>query len=226
MPVGPGDTATPWPRAESYIARMLDVRTCEEAMKRRDPTFDGVFYIGVKTTGIYCRPVCKARIPRRENVSFYPSAAAAERAGYRPCLRCRPETAPFGPAWNGTRTTVDKALRLIERGMLDRISVDDLADRLGVGRRHLSRLFMQHLGASPGQVAMTRRIQRAKRLLSSSKLGLDAIAEQAGFTSVRRMHAAISSLYGCPPSQLRGGRLKASGARERQRTPPTPSIAA
>ncbi len=136
---------------------MLDFATCDAARLRRDPAYDGVFFIAVRTTRIYCRPVCRVRQPLSKNISFYPSAAAAERAGYRPCLRCRPETAPFCPAWRGTRTTVERALRLIEDGALDGGSVESLAGRLGVGARHLTRLFARHLGASPRQVAGTRR---------------------------------------------------------------------
>lgn len=175
-------------------------------MKARDPAFDGRFFVGVTTTGIYCRPVCRARMPRRENVRFYPSAAAAETAGYRPCLRCRPETAPFCPAWKGSRTTVERALRLIEDGMLDREGVDSLATRLGVGARHLGRLFQEHLGASPMQVARTLRVQRARRLLTDTDLTLAVIASRAGFPSARRMAAAFVALYGRPPSQMRRSR--------------------
>lgn len=186
---------------------MLDRAQCEAAMLGRDPAYDGRFFVAVRTTSIYCRPVCRVRPPRLENVRFYPSAAAAERAGYRPCLRCRPETAPFCPAWNGTRTTVERALRLIEAGALDGAGVEALADRLGVGARHLSRLFGAHLGASPVQVAKTLRVQRAKRLLSETDLPIGEIADMAGFPSARRMTAAFADLYGRPPSALRRGTL-------------------
>src|SRR3979411_815852 len=125
---------------------MFDVAAQYEAVQRRDPALDGVVFVAVKTTGIYCRPVCPARTPLARNARSYPRAAAAERDGYRPCLRCRPETAPFCPAWKGTRTTVARALALIEAGALDRDTVDALAERLGVGARHLSRLFAAHLG--------------------------------------------------------------------------------
>jgi len=182
---------------------MIDPAICEDAMARRDPAFDGVFFVAVKTTGIYCRPVCPARTPKRENVRFYASAAAAEQAGFRPCLRCRPETAPFCPAWKGARTTVERALKLIEAGALDEGDVGRLADRLGVGPRHLSRLFRQHLGASPAQVGRTLRIQRAKRLLNETDLSIEEIARAAGFSSARRMSATFSDLYGRPPSALR-----------------------
>ena len=180
----------------------LDHNACYRAICQRDARFDGRFFTGVKTTGIYCRPVCPARTPLARNITFYPSAAAAERAGYRPCLRCRPETAPFCPAWKGTRTTVERALALIEAGALDRDSVDTLAARLGIGPRHLSRLFAEHLDASPLQVALSLRLQRAKRLLDDSDLTVAAIAERAGFSSARRMNACFARLYGRPPSTL------------------------
>ena len=182
---------------------MLDFDTCWHAMLRRDPAADGAFFVAVKTTHIYCRPVCRARIPLAKNIRFYPSAAAAERAGYRPCLRCRPETAPFSPAWQGVKTTVARALNLIDAGALDTGSVEALADRLGIGARHLSRLFADHLDASPTQVAKTLRIQRAARLLRSGDLALSDVARQAGFTSPRQMTGAFTSLYGRSPSALR-----------------------
>lgn len=182
---------------------MLDFETCDAARLRRDPAFDGRFFTAVRTTGIYCRPICPVKQPLTRNVSFYPSAAAAERAGYRPCLRCRPETAPFSAAWNGTRTTVTRALKLIEDGALDHGTVDALADRLGVGPRHLCRLFDKHLGATPTAVARSHRLHRAKRLLSDSDLMITEIAFQAGFGSIRRFNAAFAALYGRPPSSLR-----------------------
>jgi AraC family transcriptional regulator, regulatory protein of adaptative response / methylated-DNA-[protein]-cysteine methyltransferase len=185
---------------------MSDFTSRYDALRRRDPAFDGVVFVAVKTTGIYCRPVCGARTPLARNVCFYPSAAAAERAGYRPCLRCRPETAPFCPAWKGTRTTVERALALIETGALDRDGIDALAARLGIGARHLSRLFSEHLDASPAQVALSRRIQRAKRLLDDTDLPIAGIAVRAGFSSPRRMSAAFERLYGRPPSKMRPAR--------------------
>jgi len=188
---------------------MTDVAAYYEAVQRRDPALDGVVFVAVKTTGIYCRPVCRVRTPLARNVEFYPSAAAAERAGYRPCLRCRPETAPFCPAWNGTKTSVERALALIAAGALDRgRSVDALAERLGIGPRHLSRLFAEHLAASPLQVAQSLRIQRAKCLLDDTELPIVVIAERAGFSSPRRMSAAFVQLYGRSPSALRARRSR------------------
>ncbi len=182
---------------------MLDFDTCNEARLRRDLAFDGKFFTAVRTTKIYCRPVCPVKHPLTKNVSYYPTAAAAERAGYRPCLRCRPETAPFCAAWKGTRTTVERALKLIEEGALDSGNVEKLAERLGVGARHLSRLFADHIGASPLQTAQTLRIGRAKRLLDETTLPITEIAFKAGFGSVRRFNAAFQKLYGRPPSSMR-----------------------
>lgn len=182
---------------------MLDFAAQYEAFRRRDPAWDGMVFVAVKTTGIYCRPVCPARTPLKRNVTFYPSAASAECAGFRPCLRCRPETAPFCPAWKGTRTTVERALALIERGALDRGNVDQLARRLGVGSRHLSRLFAEHLDASPLQIALSLRVRRAKCLLDDTDLPIRLIAECAGFSSPRRLTAAFTRLYGRPPSAMR-----------------------
>ncbi|MEP3274835.1 MAG: Ada metal-binding domain-containing protein [Stappiaceae bacterium] len=187
---------------------MLDFETCEAARYRRDPAFDGLFFTAVKTTGVYCRPVCPVRQPLSKNVRYFRTAPAAEQSGFRPCLRCRPETAPFCPAWNGTRTTVERALKLIEQGALDGRRVEDLAERLGIGSRQLSRLFRKHIGASPVQAAATFRIQRAKRLLDQTDLPMIQIAERAGFGSLRRFNAAFLGLYGHPPSRLRRKPLK------------------
>lgn len=181
----------------------LDVATCERARVSRDRRFDGRFFSGVRTTRIYCRPVCPVRPAKAENVSFYPSAAAAERAGFRPCLRCRPETAPFSPAWKGSLATVERAVRLISEGALDRAPVEVLAASLGVGARHLTRLFDKHLGASPGQIARTARVQRAKRLLDNTKLPMIEIALLAGFRSLRRFNAVFAEVYRRPPTEIR-----------------------
>lgn len=186
-----------------YSGRMLDFAAQYEAFQRRDPAWDGIVSVAVKTTGVYCRPVCPARTPLARNVRFYGSAASAERAGFRPCLRCRPEAAPFCPAWKGTRTTVERALALIEDGALDHGNVAALADRLGIGARHLSRLFAAHLDASPLQVALSRRVQRAKCLIDGGDLPLALVAQRAGFSSARRMNAAFAKLYGRLPASLR-----------------------
>lgn len=182
----------------------LDFDTMNAARLARDPAFDGVFFIAVKTTGIYCRPVCRVRPPLARNIAFYPSAAAAEGAGFRPCLKCRPESAPFCPAWNGTRTTVDRALKLIDAGALDgNGTVEQLAERCGVGPRHLTRLFAQHLGASPIAVAQTRRVQRAMQMIAHTQLPMTEIAHAAGFASLRRFNEVIAARYARTPTALR-----------------------
>ena len=182
---------------------MLDAEACERARLSRDARFDGRFFIGVVTTGIYCRPVCPVQPPKAANVRFYGSAAAAERAGFRPCLRCRPETAPGTPAWGGSPATVRRALRLIEDGALDGACIDELARRLGVGARHLRRLFDRHVGASPVQVASTCRLHRAKRLIDATDLPFATVAQAAGFGSVRRFNDVLHRVYGRTPRELR-----------------------
>lgn len=191
-----------------HAATGLDFDTMNAARFARDPAYDGIFFIAVKTTGIYCRPVCRVRQPLTRNVNFFPSAAAAERSGFRPCLKCRPESAPFCPAWNGTKTTVERALKLIDGGALDGAketggTVETLADRCGIGARHLTRLFRQHLGASPVEVAQTRRVQRAMQMIARTQLPMTEIAHAAGFASLRRFNEVISARYGRPPTDLR-----------------------
>jgi len=184
----------------------MDNTLYEQARQSRDPRFDGRFFIGVKTTGIYCRPICPVKIPMEKNVTLYPSAAAAAESGFRPCLRCRPESAPGTPAWLGTCTTVRRALRLIAEGALDNGGVDALCDRLGVGPRHLSRLFNQHLGASPIAVAQTRRLHFAKTLIDQTRLPITEVALSSGYGSVRRFNDHFKSVYKRSPSSLRSGR--------------------
>lgn len=178
----------------------------EQARLAKDARFDGRFFIGVRTTGIYCRPVCPVKPPRARNVVFFGTAAAAAEAGFRPCLRCRPESAPGTPAWAGTSTTVSRGLRLIAEGALDTGTVESLSDRLGVTPRHLSRLFMQHLGASPIAIAQTRRLQFAKRLLDETSLPMTEIALASGYGSVRRFNDHFRSVYGRAPSTIRSNR--------------------
>lgn len=181
----------------------LDGDACYRAVVTRDARFDGRFFTAVKTTGIYCRPVCPARTPLRRNVDFHPSAASAEAAGFRACLRCRPETAPDMGAWRGTSNTVTRALGLIEAGALDETDVDTLAGRLGVGERQLRRLFRRHLGAAPVSVAQTRRVLLAKSLIHDTDLTMAEVALASGFGSVRRFNETFQTLYDRPPSELR-----------------------
>jgi AraC family transcriptional regulator of adaptative response / DNA-3-methyladenine glycosylase II len=188
----------------------LDPEICWRAWTSRDRRFDGRFFMGVTSTGIYCRPGCPARIPARRNVGFYASAAAAEAAGFRPCLRCRPETARGSAAALGTSATVARALRLIEDGRLDDGSVERLADRLGVTSRWLRQLFHEQVGASPLEVAMTRRVHFARRLLDETAMPLAGIALASGFAGERRLRAAIQRTFRRAPSALRGRPAPAS----------------
>lgn len=181
----------------------------ERARLSRDARFDGRFFVGVRTTGIYCRPICPANAPKSENVTFYRTAAAAGEAGFRPCLRCRPECAPGTPAWAGTSTTVQRGLRLIAEGALDDDNLENLADRLGVTSRHLRRLFNKHLGASPLAVAHTQRLHFAKSLIDQTTLSMKDISVAAGFGSVRRFNDTFRKTYGRTPGQLRRHRISA-----------------
>jgi AraC family transcriptional regulator of adaptative response / DNA-3-methyladenine glycosylase II len=190
---------------------VLDAKVCYQALVSRDARFDGRLFVGVTSTGIYCRPVCPARTARAENCRFFASAAAAEAAGFRPCLRCRPETAPEHGAWLGTSNTVSRGLDLIALGALDGddANVERLAERLGVGERHLRRLFERHLGASPIAVAQTRRVSFAKQLIHETRLPMSEVAAASGFGSVRRFNETFQALFGRPPSALRRKALAA-----------------
>ena len=194
-------------RRRSILPRMtLPAHSvCYRALSTRDARFDGRLFVGVTTTGVYCRPICPARTPKPGNCRFYPSAAAAQGAGFRPCLRCRPEVSPDAAAWRGTSNTVSRALALIAEGALDggRANVQALAERLGMGERQLRRLFEQHLGVPPISVAQTRRILFAKLLIQETSLAMAEIAEASGFGSVRRFNDAFKKLYRRSPRELR-----------------------
>jgi AraC family transcriptional regulator, regulatory protein of adaptative response / DNA-3-methyladenine glycosylase II len=184
----------------------LDHDACYRVFLARDVRFDGKLFVGVRTTGIYCRPICPAPPPKQINVAFYASAAAAQEAGFRPCLRCRPEVCPDFAAWQGTSSTVARALRLIEGGALDTAGVDDLAYRLGVGARQLRRLFITHLGAPPSTFAQTRRVHLAKQLIHETDLPMIDVAMAAGYRSVRRFNESFVAMFGRPPASLRASR--------------------
>lgn len=189
---------------------LLDHTACYRALQTRDARFDGRLYIGVTSTDIYCRPVCPAPLSKFENCRFFATAAAAQEAGFRPCLRCRPETAPDVASWGGTSSTVSRALALIAEGSLDggESGVDALAERLGVGGRQLRRLFQQHLGASPISVAQTRRVHLAKQLIQETRMPMAEVALAAGFGSVRRFNETFQALFRRPPSELRRKALR------------------
>ena len=202
----------------------LDEDRCWEAMASRDRRFEGRFVAAVLSTGVYCRPGCPARLPRRANVRFYPHAAAAQAAGFRACLRCRPEVAPGQPASAGTSATVARALRLIAAGALDGASLSALSARLGVGSRHLTRLFRIHLGVAPGAVARARRVHFARRLLDDTDLDMAEVAFAAGFGSIRRFNEAVRSAFGRPPGALRARRRGEPGAGLRVSLPYRPPL--
>jgi len=181
----------------------LDFDTCYRAVLARDPRFDGRFYTGVTSTGIYCRPVCPARTPARRNMRFYPHPGAAEAAGFRACRRCRPETSPGSPEWNVRADLTGRAVRLIADGYVDEHGVDGLARRLAVTERHLRRLLVAELGAGPLALARSMRMQTARRLLAETTMPITEIAFASGFASVRQFNATFLESYGRPPSSLR-----------------------
>ncbi|HEY3173837.1 MAG TPA: AlkA N-terminal domain-containing protein [Thermoanaerobaculia bacterium] len=181
----------------------LDWQVCSRARLSRDARFDGKFFIGVLGSGVYCRPICPAPTAKEKNVRYFVSAAAAAEAGFRPCLRCRPESSPGTPAWLGTSNTVSRALRLIGESGLEDGGVEVLAERMGVGSRHLRRLFLRHLGATPTAVARIRRLHFAKKLIDETTLPMSQIAVASGFGSVRRFNAGIREVYHRTPTQIR-----------------------
>src|SRR5690348_13438795 len=180
----------------------LDSKACEQARLTRDARFDGLFFTAVRTTGIYCRPVCPAPTAHARNVEYFPNAAAAASAGYRPCLRCRPEAAPGTPLTRARSELVAAALRMIDAGALDEASVAQLARRIGVGERHLRRLFVAELGAGPAEIAATRRLLFAKKLLTETALPVTRIAHAAGYASLRRFNTAFLEGYGRAPREI------------------------
>jgi AraC family transcriptional regulator of adaptative response / DNA-3-methyladenine glycosylase II len=184
----------------------LDSRTCYRALKARDARFDGRFFVGVSSTRIYCRPVCTVKPPKRENCSFYPSAAAAEAGGYRPCLRCRPELAPGNASVDATTRLAQAAASMMEDRALDNEGLDTLAASLGITDRHLRRAFGTEFGVSPVEFAQTQRLLLAKRLLTDTALPVTEVAFASGFGSVRRFNALFQQRYRLRPSELRGER--------------------
>ncbi len=184
----------------------LDLESCYAVVKSRDRRFDGVFYIAVRTTGIYCRPSCPARTPLLRNVSFHRTAAAAQAAGYRACKRCLPDATPGSPDWDVAATVAGRAMRLIGDGVVDRDGVDGLARRLGYTPRHLSRVLTTELGAGPLALARTQRAQTARVLVETTDLAFADVAFAAGFASVRQFNDTMREVYDATPTQLRGRR--------------------
>jgi len=189
---------------------MLSYQTCQKARLSRDPRFDGKFFTAVKTTRIYCRPICPATTPKEENVTYFSSAIEAANANYRPCLRCRPDSAPGSPAWKGVDTTLEKAISLINQGTLQDSSLKNLADRLGIGDRYLRQLFKKHLGVSPKSYALYQQCLFAKQLLHQTNLPITQIALASGFNSIRRFNDCFKSQLHLTPSEIRKSSEKES----------------
>ncbi|EPG75557.1 metal-binding domain of Ada [Leptospira fainei serovar Hurstbridge str. BUT 6] len=185
------------------VTRMLDANICYQAMSAHDARFDGIFFVAVKSTMIYCRPVCRVKLPLQKNCSFYPSAAAAEVAGYRPCLRCRPELAPGYSPMEAVSRLASQALQMIDEGALNKGSIEDLADDFGVTSRHLRRVIKLKFGVSPIELAQTQRLLLAKRLLTDTSLRITDIAFTSGFSSLRRFNTLFKSRYRMVPGQFR-----------------------
>ena len=192
----------------------LDAEACYRAVKSRDRRFDGVFYTAVRTTGIYCRPSCPARTPAYANVTFHPTAAAAQAAGYRACKRCLPDATPGSPEWDVAADAAGRAMRLIADGVVDREGVEGLAERVGYTQRHLTRLLTSELGAGPLALARARRAQTARVLVETTDLGFADVAFAAGFSSVRQFNDTVREVYAASPSELRGRRGGRAGTGE------------
>lgn len=183
---------------------LLDETTCHGAVEAKDRRYDGLFFIGVTSTGIYCRCVCPARTPKRENRTFHLSAAAAEKAGFRPCLLCRPELAPGAAPIDAAERLAHDAVKRIEAGALEEQGLEDLAGDLGVTDRHLRRVMLKTFGAAPVEIAQTHRLLTAKRLLKETDLSMTQVAFASGFQSLRRFNALFLERYGMAPSRVRG----------------------
>ena len=192
----------------SQIENQPKIRRYARARKARDVRFDGVFFIAVRTTGIYCRPICPANLPLEKNVEYHESAISAAQAGFRPCLRCRPDSAPQSCAWLGTETTFQRALNLIQQGALQNHSIETLADRLGISDRYLRELFQSRLGTSPKKYAIYQQCLFAKKLLHESSLPITDIAFASGFNSVRRFNEAMQQQIGLAPRDIRRRKIE------------------
>ena len=193
---------------------MLSDTICQQARLARDPRFDGLFFIAVKSTGIFCRAICPAKSPSEQQVRYFETAEAASLAGYRPCLRCRPDSAPGSSAWQGKQTTMQRALRLIDDGALQQSNQQQLAARLGISDRYLRQLFQHHLGLAPKQYALLQQVLFAKKLLHETTLTINEIAFQAGFNSVRRFNDAFLQQLKLSPSTIRRRKTTSAGVIE------------
>jgi AraC family transcriptional regulator of adaptative response / DNA-3-methyladenine glycosylase II len=189
-----------------------DFERCYRFMRGRDPRYDGFFFVGVTSTGIYCRPSCPARLPDRRNVRLFATAAAAQAAGFRACKRCEPDAAPGSPAWNRRADVAGRAFRLIADGIVDREGVPGLASRIGFSERQLNRILVAEVGAGPAQLARAQRAQAARTLIESTGLRFAEVALAAGFGSIRQFNDTIQAIYARTPSELRGRARRRLGA--------------
>ncbi|MBD1573061.1 DNA-3-methyladenine glycosylase 2 family protein [Vibrio sp. S17_S38] len=191
------------PNNSTFDYSSLTIEQCQQARLSRDQRFDGQFFIAVKTTGIFCRPICPAVLPKEENVQYFANKAQALESGFRPCLRCRPDSAPESWAWKGVETTFIRALKLIDNGELQHSSLTSLAERVGVSDRYLRQLFQRYLGISPKRYAQLQQLMFAKQLLHSSSMSMTDIAFASGFNSVRRFNDAFQQYLSLSPSKIR-----------------------
>lgn len=183
--------------------------TYYQAMLARDARFDGKFFVGVKTTGIYCRPICPAK-PKRENVEFFSDYLSAEKAGFRPCMRCRPESAPLSSVWIGKSAMVNRAIKMIHQEETLKFQEETFASLFGVSARHLRRVFMEELGKTPKQIAFEKRLGLARKLLTETNLPITQVAFASGFESIRRFNSAFKEKFKTTPSEVR--RLKTANS--------------
>ncbi|MHB1089130.1 MAG: bifunctional transcriptional activator/DNA repair enzyme AdaA, partial [Acidimicrobiales bacterium] len=194
---------------------MHDHELCYQAIQSKDARFDGWFFFGVTSTGIYCRPSCPARTPKREHIQFHASAAAAQQAGFRACMRCRPDATPGSPEWNVRADVVSRAMRLIRDGIVDREGIVGLAQRLGYSERHLNRLISAEVGTGPLALARAQRCQTARTLLETTDLSVTHIAFASGFNSLRQCNETIQQVFANTPRGLRS-RVAKSGPQRHQ----------
>ncbi|MFY2507541.1 DNA-3-methyladenine glycosylase 2 family protein [Vibrio pectenicida] len=185
------------------LISQISLQECQNARKARDARFDGLFYVAVKTTGIFCRPICPANLPKEQNVEYFFDKAQALKAGYRPCLRCRPDSAPNSWAWKGVETTFLRAVKLIDQGVLQSGSLSDLSQKLGISDRYLRHLFQRYLGMPPKQYALYHQLMFAKQLLHSSSMSITDVAFASGFASVRRFNDAFKQVMKLTPTLMR-----------------------
>ncbi len=195
--------AAPSFNADVFTLSGLTLEQCQSARQSRDSRFDGRFFVAVKTTGIFCRPICPANLPKEVNVEYFINQAQALRSGYRPCLRCRPDSAPGSWAWKGVETTFQRAVKMIDQGELQSACMPALAERLGISDRYLRQLFQRYLGMSPKQYAQYQQLMFAKQLLHTSNMSIAEIAIASGFNSIRRFNDAFQKKLKLTPSDIR-----------------------